>query len=447
MRTARRLALATATVLLLAACTSEPADESDGANGGNADGSGDGAAARTVGVTDDTITISMLSTDLALLVEQNLAPPIGNPDLVAKAVVEHVNREGGVAGRQVELRSHVLDVDAAILNPEAAQADCIEATEEDEPLATVIAAALPSALVRCVSVQHPVVSMTMNHWDDDLYADAEGRVFSCCTNTSAGTNRQYAAWPRLLQEAGALEDDATIGIISSQGGGIATDQKPAIDAALKPALTELGFEIAAEAELPCPETSQTCEQHAAAIQRMKDANVDFVFMTASTLAGQSTVQAAKDLDFHPQWATIGDNVTDTVANFYQPVKDEYDGAWGIDTVFDDPTEEAAECNRIAVAGGAEEFPEGHDGYGFTAVTCLQLQVLFDAIESIDGDITQAALVEALEGMETVPTAHGPEGSFGPGKHDAGDHVFVSRYSATTGVFEPLGGSPEPQALD
>jgi ABC-type branched-subunit amino acid transport system substrate-binding protein len=243
----------------------------------------------------------------------------------------------------------------------------------------------------------------------------------------------------------ALRKGDHVGIISQQGGGAATDQRDALANGLKPALRKAGFRVAAEAELPCPETSQTCEQHTAAIQRMKDAGVNVVFLTASALAGQSTVKAAKDLDFHPRWVTIGDNVTDTEAHFYEPVKDEYDGAYGINTVFDDPTAAAVACNRIAHDRAQVDFPKGSDGYGFAAVTCLQVQVLAQAIASIRGNITQASLIAALEAMRTVPTAHGPTGSFGPDKHDAGNHVFVSQYHASSGKFQPVGGG-RPKAV-
>lgn len=40
---------------------------------------------------------------------------------------------------------------------------------------------------------HPIVTMTMNQWDDTLYRDAQGRLFSCCSNTSIGMKRAYAA--------------------------------------------------------------------------------------------------------------------------------------------------------------------------------------------------------------------------------------------------------------
>ena len=153
---------------------------------------------------------------------------------------------------------------------------------------------------------------------------------------------------------------------------------------------------------------------------MQDAGVDFVFLVAQTLAGSATVEAAQNLGYEPQWATIGNNVTDTVAKFYANAKDNYDGAYGLNIAFTDWTDEAAECNRIAVAGGAEEFPQDSDGYGFTAVTCLQLQSLAQAIDAVDGTIDQATVIDALgsarPGADDLRTA---AASLSADKHDAG----------------------------
>ena len=98
-------------------------------------------------------------------------------------------------------------------------------------------------------------------------------------------NREYRAWPGLLDEPAGLADK-TIGIIRTDIPG----DEAAVDGALKPAIEELGYEVAAEAVLPCPEGSQNCAQHDAAIERMKAAGVDFVFLAAQTLAGSATVE-------------------------------------------------------------------------------------------------------------------------------------------------------------
>ena len=87
--------------------------------------------------------------------------------------------------------------------------------------------------------------------------------------------------------------------------------------------------------LPCPEGSQTCEQQTVAIQRMQDAGVNVVFLVAQTLAGSATVEAAQTLGYKPQWMTVGNNVTDTVAKFYANAKQNYDGAYGLAITFAD----------------------------------------------------------------------------------------------------------------
>jgi ABC-type branched-subunit amino acid transport system substrate-binding protein len=435
--TARRavpVATMTALLLVLAGCTVRRAGDclSSPAKGGTA------AVIPAQGVTKTTVTLSMLAVDLNILAKQGLAPNIGNPAKVAQAVVDDINARGGVNGRKLVLKVHLLDASSALINPSGAQGDCISATEQDKPLAVVIAAALPAALVQCVSVTHPDVAMTMNQWDNSLYTASSGRLFSCCSNTSISVDRVFRAWPRLLEQAGGLHPGDKVGIISQQPGGIANDVRGALQNSLVPSLKRSGHVVAAQAELPCPESSQTCTQQAAAVQRMKDAGVKVVFLTAQDLAGAATVAAAKDIDYHPVWATFGDNVTDTVAHFYAPSSQAYDGAYGISTAFQPPTASAAACNRIARHAGIT-FPVGSDGYGFTAVTCLQVQLLAAAVGSIHGTITQAGLISALAAVQHVPTAHGPLGSFGTDKHDAGNAVFMARYRAATGKFEPMGG--------
>jgi hypothetical protein len=286
--------------------------------------------------------------------------------------------------------------------------------------------------------------MTMDQWDDTLYQQAQGRVFSCCSNISVGMNRLFAAWPDLLIKAKGLHKGDKVGIVSQQASGSATDQADAIKNGLIPALKKAGVKLVAQAELPCPESSQTCAQQPAAIQKMKDAGATAIFMTAQALAGEATVEAAKNLDYHPTWYSVGDNTTDTEAHFYDPVKDEWDGAYGLANNFEPATADGRACNAIAAKVGIS-FPPGSDGYNFTAVTCLQVRVLADALTSIKGTITQAKLIAALEAMTTVPTISGPTGSFSATKHDAANDVYVARYHASTGKFAPI-GSATPQRV-
>ena len=433
-----------ASALVLAGCTSESGDDDaqgDGIDTGSDAPAGDGepGAADAQGITDDTIRISLIASDLSTLSEQNLAPEIGSATDTLEAVIADINDNGGVLGRRIELVPHVIAGADAAINPDAGRQACLEATEDDEPFAVIITAAISAETVECAARYENALTITMDSWPDSFYEKAEGRLFSVATHTSVGRQREYRAWPDVLDEQGVLEGK-TIGIVRIDSA----EQQEAVEEGLVPGIEDLGYEIAAVSVLPCPEGSLPtgCQQHDVAIQRLQDAGVDFVFLTALTLAGSATVEAAANLGFEPEWATIGNNVTDTVARFFVNAKENYDGAWGLDTVFLDSTDSTAECNEIAVAGGAEEFEPGSDGYGYTAVTCLQLLNLVDAIEAAGeaGSVTKASVIEAFESFTTLEMASGPEGSLGPGKHDAGDYVFLSRYSAETESWAPVDGA-------
>ena len=46
------------------------------------------------------------------------------------------------------------------------------------------------------------------------------------------------------------------------------------------------------------------------------------------------------------------------------------------------------------------------------------------------------MISAIEGLGALDLISGPKGSLSEEKHDAGDYVFLSRYSADTEIFEP-----------
>jgi ABC-type branched-subunit amino acid transport system substrate-binding protein len=431
MRNNRRAcAFALAVCLLLGACTAKSA--SDGAGPTTSAGSASGGAGNTVGITATTIKVAMISADLSQLTSQNLAPEIGDAEKTMKAVVADINAHGGVAGRQIDLISHVLHGTDAILNPDLGRQACVQATEDDKPFAVIVTASLPASMVQCVAADHNVLTITMDSWPKSLYAAAKGRLFSLASHISIEQNREYQAWPRVLNGAGLLKGKK-IGIIRQD----LADQQEVTDDALIPGIKALGYTVAAEAVLPCPEGSQTCEQQTVAIQRMQDAGVNVVFLVAQTLAGSATVEAAQTLGYKPQWMTVGNNVTNTVAKFYANAKQNYDGAYGLDSNFTDGTPATASCNQIAAAGGAESFPKGTDGYGFTAVTCIQMQSLAQAIKAVKGTVDQASVIAALQQLKPVLMLANPPGSVSQAKHYAGTSVFISRYSAATQTFKPI----------
>jgi hypothetical protein len=409
-----------------------------GAVGAGALAASAGASTRAAaqGVDGDKVEVAMIAADLSLLTKQHLAPDIGNAVQTAKAVVDEINATGRAGKYELELSPHVIE-GAQVIDTDIGRARCLEATQDDKPFAVVITAAVSIVTTRCVAVQNGTLALTMASWPDKLYRQAKGRLFSVATNTSIGRDKAYASWPRILRDAGVLKKKDKVGIILLDD----PDTQAPVDDALRPALKKLGMKVAAEVALPCPEGGSTsCTQHDVAIQKMKDAGVSFVFMLAPTLAGAAVAKAAADLDYTPTWATIDQNVTDTVAQFFKPAKDTWDGAWGIDTVFPDVTKETDQCNAIVKRRSGVSFPRGSDGYGFTGVTCLQLLTLADAIAKVQGPLTQAKVIKALEGSGTIPSSAGPPLTLSAKKHAGGDFVFLSRYDKDTETFEPVDGA-------
>jgi hypothetical protein len=162
------------------------------------------------------------------------------------------------------------------------------------------------------------------------------------------------------------------------------------------------------------DTSMSTDRQFAGWAQMKDAGVDFVFMAAANLTGPTFVQAAENLDFHPQWAANGNQVTDTVSQFFDSVKDAWDGAVGTSTVFalvDDLTDEARACNDAVTEHSGEDYEPGSDAFGFAAVVCLDVRALDQAGDAVDpADLDQAAVIGGIEALGEVALNAGPPGS-------------------------------------
>lgn len=424
-----------ALALMAAACTSDPEKDSSPTTAGGGDGT-EQLEGSTKGLTDDTIKIGFVGADFGALAEAGLVPDFGAQDKTTKAIVDRINADGGLAGRQIELKIEIVD---ALAGPEAAQAACLSLTQEFGAFAVVFAPAIGRDTLRCTSVTNETLTFAATGMDDSVYEEAEGRLFSLGSQTSMGTYRADKAWAQALDDAGALEGK-TIGVVTSAGS---PEFETAANEALIPKLEELGYEVAENVSLPCPTGDNDCDQHEPAAQRLKDAGVDLVFMAAANLAGPAFVQAAINIDYHPEYVANSNQVTDTVAGFFDGVKDEWDGTVGVSTGFaapDDVSDEATECNEWAEPSG-ESYEPGSDAFGFTALNCIMFRILGQGLDAVKGEANQATVIRALESLGEIPTNAGPPGVLSADRHDAGDFVFLADYSAAEGRFIPRDDEP------
>jgi len=381
------------------------------------------------------VRISLITADLSFLTQQHLAPDLGDPAKVARAVVDEINAKGGVAGKQLALSVRTVP-NAPTATEAVLQQVCVQGTEEDKPFAVIVAAAVPVTVVQCSAVAHGLLTITMDAWQQSIYNDAKGRLFAVGTNGSADIERQYGFAPTLLQTKHAL-DGKTVGILNQDQPA---DRAPAA-AALKASLAKMGIKVAAEATAPLQALS-SCAQTDAAIQKMQQAKVDFVFLVAQNLCGSSLVNAANKVGYKPQWATLGNNVNDTVAQFYAPSKANYDGAWGIAGAAGPVSKEGQDCINLATRRAKLTIKPDSDAAGFASLTCLQIQTLADAMNAAGQPLTQEGVIKALEAKSVVPMNSGPAGSLSAAKHDAGDHLWLEQYSAKTGTYELVDPTPQ-----
>ena len=434
MRNNRRgCALLAAMCVLLVACTAKSANDAGGP--GTTSGSGAGpSAGNTVGITATTIKVSMISADLSQLSSQHLAPEIGDADKTMKAVVADINAHGGVAGRKILLISHVLHGTDAILNPDLGRQACVQATEDDKPFAVILTASLPAAMVQCVGGR----SRRAHHHDGQLAEQPLRRgqgplVLAGLAHLHRREPPSTSAWPGVLDGAGLLKGK-TIGIIRQD----LADQQEVTDDALVPGIKALGYKVAAEAVLPCPEGSQTCEQQTVAIQRMQDAGVNVVFLVAQTLAGSTTVQAAQTRRLQ---AAVDDRRQQRHQHGRQVLRQRQAelrrrlrARHRLHATSPRPRPAATRSRWPAAPRSSRR---SNDGYGFTAVTCIQMQSLAQAIKAVKGTVDQASVIAALQQLDPVLMLAGPPGSISRPKPYAGTSVFISRYSAATQTFQPI----------
>ena len=77
-----------------------------------------------------------------------------------------------------------------------------------------------------------------------------------------------------------------------------------------------------------------------------------------------------------------------------------------------------------------------------SLTCLQIQTLANAMNAAGQPLTQDSVIKALESTSSVPMNSGPPGSLSAAKHDAGDYLWLEKYSAAKGTFELVDPAPK-----
>ena len=398
----------------------------------------------TTGVDPSTTTvkIAVVGLDFQALVDAGVVPDLGKLVDQFKQLQNEIN-SGGQAGK------YKLDVVVDLLpsqpTAEQYQAECLWATEEQHAFAVVLAPMGGEDLPRCIAIDHKTFVIGIVGYTDQLYKDAKGLVMTAGSNQAMSIDRQARAWAQVSASQKLLKGQK-IGVVASDGNAAALKT---IDAVLIPTLKQLGYNVTDTIVLPCADNPSTCSQQAVAVQKLKNDGVTFVFNAADVLAGETLVAEAQKIGYTPKWSANRNNTTDTVAKFFQPVADAWEGANGVSVTWPDSdfSPETKACNANAAKGGLFNYRPEQNAYAAYGSYCIVMELMAQAIKGVTGDLTTASFTKALVAIGTAPSNSGPPGTWAPGKYDSGDHAYAAKYSkaanAGKGGFMPVGGTAKP----
>jgi hypothetical protein len=387
------------------------------------------AGASTDSSGASTVNLTFIYNDLSILATEHLAPSDGNVLGNVTDIVSYLNSEGGLGGHQIKLTSYKMpSLTGSAASDHAA---CLAATENDHANIVLIGNAVDDTVAQCVAVQHKTLTIVGDGPALSIFQQADGRLFATGSNVAIDAQRLARVTASIAANGGYLKNKK-VGVIVQ---GIPEDQS-LVSGTLIPALTRLGHKPVAEATVPFPTGATTCSETAPAIQVMKQAGVQVIFLAAYDLCGVAVVTAAKQDDYQPQWITNSDNTTDTVSQFFAPVKDNWNGALGINESFPASTA-AAKCVQEALVPKGLNYAPSSDAYGIATQTCIQLEDIGTALGKVGTTFSNQSMISALEAEKVQPTNGGPTGTWSASQHDAGDWVSLYRYSASAGKMLPI----------
>jgi ABC-type branched-subunit amino acid transport system substrate-binding protein len=262
-------------------------------------------------------------------------------------------------------------------------------------------------------------------------------------------NPGLASAVNALDETGELEGK-TIGVLLSDN----LVDRSAVDEGLIPALESRGYELAAEATIPCD--GAICDQYDPAAQRLKDAGIDALFSTVTAVSMPSFVAAGAAIDFAPRYyaSPIGTQDIDVLTRRQEANADQYEGSLAVTpatrewTLPDgEPDPFGVECNQRYTDETGIEHEWGateEAGWGAVYSICSMADQVQTALDDVGEDLTRERFIEALEGLSEFPSNSVGPGGYSQDKHYAATEVNILEWArdcscwvATDGVTYPV----------
>lgn len=383
------------------------------------------------GVTADTITVGYSYLDFDLLKEMGLSSSgFGDQELAFQTMVDALNEDGGINGRQVE----VVYEKYSPLGTEDAEAVCLRLTEDNEIFAVLGGFLGPAEPANACIVGQQETILVGGVQSPERLAEAQAPWI---TDRPPRT-RQADILLNLLESEGML-DGASVALVTN------VDAQETHDAIVE-AMGEYGIEPVEDLALDAPIGDIPAEDAAwsALGERIRSSGADTLLVAgnpSSTIRNRAALGLEVDI-----WALD----QETLLNLGTSVNTE--DARGVLSAapLGDPLEHEsfAECRETYEAANPdveilppEELEETDEDVLSGLILACHYVDLFEIVATEAGaDLTNESFAEAIEGLQEFSIAGQPFASFGPDKFDSNDSFRLVEFdpdAGPTGGLEPL----------
>lgn len=405
------------------------------------------------GVTDDTISVGLTVQSRPANTAAGLGDADEGDDIeIANAIIDHINADGGIAGRQVVPVFSDRQGLSTQTPAQRTQQRCATFTQDNEVIAGFYQNIANDTDAACLTAAGGMFILTGGappiYFDHQSLAEDPNLKWNL---QSPMLEDLYTDSVALLDEEGFFGDGAKVGILYQDFPSI----RRAIDSSLAPALEALGLSIDGDAPtIPAedPETfGQALAETQAAVVRFKSEGITHVLV----LEGRGGVitgpfmSAAEEQDYHPAYmlnTTSGGIEVNplTQADLSPQLANAVYLGWaeGDDDLGAENNEFADTCLGIVRDAGVDVGDREFVAL-WTCEFLFFLKAGFDAAEAPNADAFAAA-VDGLGEMQFGATT----ARFGPGRRALADHLSVSTYdlechaSGREGCWVPTGTTRE-----
>jgi hypothetical protein len=363
-----------------------------------------------IGVTKTEIKVGIGLVDVGSAKQFGFNFDIGNERARYQALIDSVNRHGGIAGRKIVPYFESFN---ATDPTTSAQADCLAWTKDDKVFAVLVESQFPTAAEVCIIGQGATPYLTTQGTEQAYYAN--GLFWS----TQASDNRILTDEADYLAGNGSLKNK-TIGVVTGDG----TDEQ-AVNETLIPRLSRLGYKVH-DVEV-IPNSTSGLQRQPIAISNLKAAGVNFVIIASNVILAGPFVQAANRAGFNPAYALsdFNNEINDQVASYYPPA---FQGTVGLSThrfpEYRDggPFTSADQgCLKIIHPADPKVLPSTNAAFEEAMGGCAIFNVLVGGLRGAGAALTQASFLAALDNLGRFGIPATQDGSFTATKHDAVDY--------------------------